>query len=195
MKPKVYIETTVVSYLTARRSRDLIVAAHQEITQEWWQRRLGEFELYCSQLVIQEGGPASSPGSPTFFYSRDQRRRERVGAARSKGSGHPEKGHRGCASYRLGNGSWYGLSAYLELQTYSQCGDTKVGNANLSSAGLRTAGDLHARRIDGGLIKCGKIRLLKKSEKFVRNTRPNSATTWTQFVATSKSRSKKMQAE
>ncbi len=54
MKPKVYIETTVVSYLTARRSRDLIVAAHQELTQEWWQRRRGEFELYCSQLVIQE---------------------------------------------------------------------------------------------------------------------------------------------
>src|SRR3990172_4023072 len=54
MKPKVYVETTVVSYLTARGSRDLIVAAHQELTQEWWQRRRGEFEMYCSQLVIQE---------------------------------------------------------------------------------------------------------------------------------------------
>ena len=54
MKPKVYVETTIVSYLTARGSRDLIVAAHQELTQEWWQRRRGEFELYCSQLVIQE---------------------------------------------------------------------------------------------------------------------------------------------
>ena len=54
MKPRAYIETTVVSYLTARGSRDLIVAAHQELTQEWWQRRRGEFELYCSQLVIQE---------------------------------------------------------------------------------------------------------------------------------------------
>jgi predicted nucleic acid-binding protein len=54
MKPKVYIETTIVSYLTARRNRDLIVAAHQELTQEWWQRRRGEFELYCSQLVIHE---------------------------------------------------------------------------------------------------------------------------------------------
>jgi hypothetical protein len=53
MKPRVYIETTVVSYLTARGSRDLIVAAHQELTQEWWQRRRGEFDLYCSQLVIQ----------------------------------------------------------------------------------------------------------------------------------------------
>ncbi len=54
MKPKVYVETTIVSYLTARGSRDLIVAAHQELTQEWWQRRRGEFDLYCSQLVIQE---------------------------------------------------------------------------------------------------------------------------------------------
>ena len=54
MKSRVYVETTVVSYLTARGSRDLIVAAHQELTQEWWQRRQGDFELYCSQLVIQE---------------------------------------------------------------------------------------------------------------------------------------------
>lgn len=54
MRPKVYIETTVVSYLTARGSRDLIVAAHQELTQEWWQRRRDAFELYCSQLVVQE---------------------------------------------------------------------------------------------------------------------------------------------
>ncbi len=54
MKPKVYVETTVVSYLTARESRDLVVAAHQEVTREWWRRRRDEFELYCSQLVIQE---------------------------------------------------------------------------------------------------------------------------------------------
>lgn len=36
MKPKVYIETTVVSYLAARPSRDLIIASHQQITHEWW---------------------------------------------------------------------------------------------------------------------------------------------------------------
>lgn len=56
MKPKIYLETSVVSYLTSRPSRDLIVAANQQITQEWWQvRRIG-FELYVSQLVIQEAG-------------------------------------------------------------------------------------------------------------------------------------------
>jgi hypothetical protein len=54
MKPKVYIETTIVSYLTARSSRDLIIAAHQQLTQEWWDNRRESFDLYISQVVIQE---------------------------------------------------------------------------------------------------------------------------------------------
>ena len=56
MKPKAYIETTIIGYLTARPSRDLIVAAHQQVTQEWWEKRRGSFDLYISQLVIQEAG-------------------------------------------------------------------------------------------------------------------------------------------
>jgi hypothetical protein len=35
MKPRIYVETSIISYLTARPSRDLIMAAHQEITREW----------------------------------------------------------------------------------------------------------------------------------------------------------------
>lgn len=54
MKPKVYVETTVVSYLTSLPSRDLVVAAHQRITQDWWANRREDFELYASQLVVQE---------------------------------------------------------------------------------------------------------------------------------------------
>ncbi len=54
MKPAIYIETTIVSYLTARRSRDLIVAAHQQLTEEWWLGRRGDFELFISQSVLQE---------------------------------------------------------------------------------------------------------------------------------------------
>lgn len=53
MKPRVYLETTVPSYLTAWPSRDLVRAAHQQITQEWWANR-GSFELYSSRLVVQE---------------------------------------------------------------------------------------------------------------------------------------------
>jgi len=54
MKPRVYLETSVISYLTSRPSRDLIVAANQQITQEWWQLRRQDFDLFISQLVIQE---------------------------------------------------------------------------------------------------------------------------------------------
>jgi len=53
MKPRVYVETTLPSYLTAWPSRDLVRAAHQQITREWWARR-DVFELYSSRLVLQE---------------------------------------------------------------------------------------------------------------------------------------------
>ncbi len=55
-RERVYVETTVVSYLTARPSRDLIVAGHQQITHDWWDTRRGDYELCVSQLVFQEAG-------------------------------------------------------------------------------------------------------------------------------------------
>ena len=56
MRPTAYIETSVVSYLTARPSRDMVVAAYQEITREWWRNAPDRFELVASQLVIAEAG-------------------------------------------------------------------------------------------------------------------------------------------
>ncbi|MSS73706.1 MAG: DNA-binding protein [Candidatus Latescibacteria bacterium] len=53
-KQSVYIETTVVSYLTARPSRDLIVAAHQQVTTEWWENILPLLDPFISPLVIEE---------------------------------------------------------------------------------------------------------------------------------------------
>lgn len=50
----VYIETTIVSYLVSRPSRDLLVAAHQQITHEWWNRQRQQFECFISQVVIDE---------------------------------------------------------------------------------------------------------------------------------------------
>jgi predicted nucleic acid-binding protein len=55
MKAKVYVETTVISYLTARPSRDIVVAAHQQITHDWWQTCRDRFDLVASQLVVPEG--------------------------------------------------------------------------------------------------------------------------------------------
>ena len=56
MKPVVYVETSVVSYLTARQSRDLVVAAYQEVTREWWRAASGRFDLVASELVVTEAG-------------------------------------------------------------------------------------------------------------------------------------------
>jgi hypothetical protein len=56
MAERVYIETTFVSYLTARPSRDLVIAAHQQITHEWWDTRRVNYELCVSQLVLDEAG-------------------------------------------------------------------------------------------------------------------------------------------
>lgn len=54
MKRKVYLETTLVSYLTARPSADVIRAARQKMTKRWWDMRRKDFELHVSQLVVDE---------------------------------------------------------------------------------------------------------------------------------------------
>ena len=54
MKPTVYIESTIISYLTARPSRDLIVAAHQQITVEWWEDVCPKVDAFISPFVNQE---------------------------------------------------------------------------------------------------------------------------------------------
>ncbi|MCP5127027.1 MAG: hypothetical protein H6973_15675 [Gammaproteobacteria bacterium] len=61
----VYLETSVISYLAARPSRDLIVAAHQQISQEWWDTRQA-WALSVSALVIAE----SRAGDPVVAQRR-----------------------------------------------------------------------------------------------------------------------------
>lgn len=57
MKPSVYVETTVISYLVGWLNRnDLQVAAHQEITRRWWETRRHDFSLFASSLVLDEAG-------------------------------------------------------------------------------------------------------------------------------------------
>jgi predicted nucleic acid-binding protein len=50
----VYLETSVVSYLAARPSRDVVIAAHQEVTRQWWAERRPAFDLLVSELVREE---------------------------------------------------------------------------------------------------------------------------------------------
>ena len=56
MVQTVILESTVISYLAANPSRDVIVLANQQMTAEWWQTAEAKFDLFASQLVVFEAG-------------------------------------------------------------------------------------------------------------------------------------------
>lgn len=64
MKPRVYIETTVISYLTAWRSPQLVMAAQQELTRRWWDEERSQYDIFVSEAVVQEAasGDAEAAG-------------------------------------------------------------------------------------------------------------------------------------
>ncbi len=66
MKRKVYLETTVISYLTARPARTIIGAAHQQMTQDWWDYSRSNYDLLISELVVRE----CSAGDPDAAQKR-----------------------------------------------------------------------------------------------------------------------------
>ncbi len=69
MNPTAYIETSVVSYLTARPSRDVVIAAYQEVTREWWRRAPRRFDLVASELVVTEAGAGDTDAARTRLKS------------------------------------------------------------------------------------------------------------------------------
>jgi hypothetical protein len=71
-KSTLYLETTIPSYYTARVSQNLIVAAHQAITMEWWQHEAEKYDIYISQFVLDEaeaGDPDAAQRRLTFLSS------------------------------------------------------------------------------------------------------------------------------
>lgn len=71
-KSAVYLETSVVGYATSWLSRDLVVAAHQQITREWFASRAQRYELFVSQLVVSEasGGDEEAARERATFLQR-----------------------------------------------------------------------------------------------------------------------------
>lgn len=49
-----YLETTIPSYLVAKQSRDIIILAHQQLTREWWNGQRHLYEIFISQVVLDE---------------------------------------------------------------------------------------------------------------------------------------------
>ena len=62
----IYLESSVVSYLAARPSRDLVTAGNQQVTRDWWETRRGEYELFVSDVVVEE----CTAGDPTAASER-----------------------------------------------------------------------------------------------------------------------------
>jgi hypothetical protein len=60
VKPRAYIETTIISYLTAWPSSELVMAAHQQITKDWWESQSEAFFLFASELVVREAQAGDS---------------------------------------------------------------------------------------------------------------------------------------
>lgn len=54
MKPRLYLETTIPSYLGARPSKNPRLAADQQATKEWWEKRRHDYELFISDVVLFE---------------------------------------------------------------------------------------------------------------------------------------------
>jgi len=66
VKPRLYLETTIPSYLVARRSGLARISADQQTTQDWWDFRRGEYEVFISELVLDE----SASGDPSMAAAR-----------------------------------------------------------------------------------------------------------------------------
>lgn len=56
----VYIETSIIGYLTARSTGDVIFQARQKLTRRWWNDRRASYELFVSQFVINEAAAGDS---------------------------------------------------------------------------------------------------------------------------------------
>ncbi|MBI2266488.1 MAG: type II toxin-antitoxin system VapC family toxin [Armatimonadetes bacterium] len=68
--PTLYLESSIVSYLAAHPSRDLIVAAHQQVTKEWWDQARERFVVYTSEAVVDEitaGDPDAAARRVSFI--------------------------------------------------------------------------------------------------------------------------------
>jgi len=122
MADRVYIETTIVSYLTARPSRDVVIAGHQQTTQEWWSTQRTSYELCVSQLVLGEAGA----GDPQAAQKRleilkdmtcwKQRTRPWIGEGVDSSGRVAGQGGRRCRPYCCRSPEWSTLPVDMELR-------------------------------------------------------------------------------
>ena len=135
----IYIETTIVSYLVAKPSRDLILAAHQKITQEWWREERENYRCVTSEEVLRE----VSLGDPAMSRRRVETLAEIavLAAEVAREFGRRSLGRAACGGGHVASG---GLPVDLELPASGQPAFAKRAADIHGRAQVGVAGNLHA---------------------------------------------------
>ena len=153
MKPKLYIENSIVSYLTARPSRDIIMAARQELTRLWWDQKRESYDLYVSGFVTSEAAAGDAEAARLRLSALDgipeialTETATELAEALVKAGPLPEKGSAGCLAHRCCRQRRRGVSLDLELQAPRQRDDAEPDRAVVPFEGVRAADHLYAGR-------------------------------------------------
>ena len=83
MKESIYLEKTVVSYYTSKPSRDIIVFAHQQITWEWWPIAIKKFNIFISEVVIDQARMGAEEAAKNKIVSRLENEKARYQSMRT----------------------------------------------------------------------------------------------------------------
>ena len=151
-KPSVYVETSIVSYLTARPSRDLIIAAQQAMTREWWRDAPERFVLVASELVLTEASEGDTDAARARLTALEMvtrldttkdaaaltRRLLELGAFPREAAA--DAAHVSVAATNRGR-----LPADVESPPHRGCRRAVTNRASVSQGWLRAAGHLHAQ--------------------------------------------------
>ena len=161
MKSRLYLETTIPSYLTSWPSRDLIIAGHQQITRDWWEKRRGDFQIYISQLVLDEAGagdPVAARQRLKLLQSLPLLDITPEVAELTSGilaSGKiPRKAATDAAHIAIA-ASRHGLPGNLELRAHCQCRDRQGACFHLPAARMRMSSHLYTR---GSVRRIGHVK-------------------------------------
>lgn len=163
MKPTVYLETSIIGYLTSRPSRDLITAANQQLTHEWWNEHRESFDVFVSQFVIDECGEGDAGAAQQRLDVLTGVRQldttedvEYVAVELVKQVPLPEKAV--VDALHIAVATVHGMDYLLTWNcTHCQCCVAAADRGDLPILRIRTADDLHSAGAYGDVTSCGVI--------------------------------------
>ncbi len=151
MKPRLYLETTIPSYLTAWPSRDLIIAGHQQVTREWWRSRRDAFDIFISPFVLDEAGAGDSDAAVQRLRMIDflpvltvTEQVEALAWRLLDSRIIPAKAALDASHIAISAVHRLDYTHDLELQTSGQCPAQTAGRTGAPGCGIRLSHDLHA---------------------------------------------------